>query len=327
MIDRQAYEAALLDSGYQPGQLVVDIGGQLSPMGLINFIEVAPGKMDWSQFVSVYNQLAADRVIMTQKPKVTVEDLGRILPQALNGHGWLIVPTDFELKEVMVSPEFIPHDEFTEWPEYTGRFDFYKRVSDTFKDRVNKPYIVDHFGWRAGLRLARSINDHYSMSEHQQQVLFNIAKKLAPGNLIVELGVAYGKTSAVLAYAARSTEGEMVGVDDFGLVGSPEDFSRRMKALNLSVILVVSKTNEVKWDRPIDLLVIDAGHDEENVKQDVIKWVPWVKQGGFVAFHDYPDVQDRQGPHAGVKRQADKATGDWEMITYESGLMVRRRIV
>jgi hypothetical protein len=48
---------------------------------------------------------------------------------------------------------------------------------------------------------------------------------------------------------------------------------------------------------PYDLLFIDAGHTEEEVRKDYETYAPLVRRGGFVAFHDalyrssYPEVE------------------------------------
>jgi predicted O-methyltransferase YrrM len=39
----------------------------------------------------------------------------------------------------------------------------------------------------------------------------------------------------------------------------------------------------------VDLVYIDALHDYDSVKQDIELWLPKVKQGGYIAGHDYSD--------------------------------------
>lgn len=40
-------------------------------------------------------------------------------------------------------------------------------------------------------------------------------------------------------------------------------------------------------DESIDFVFIDAGHDYDSIKKDLISWLPKVKKGGVIAGHDY----------------------------------------
>jgi len=37
----------------------------------------------------------------------------------------------------------------------------------------------------------------------------------------------------------------------------------------------------------IDLLFIDGDHSEVATKNDIVAWLPFVKHGGIIAFHDF----------------------------------------
>lgn len=41
-------------------------------------------------------------------------------------------------------------------------------------------------------------------------------------------------------------------------------------------------------NRSLDFVFIDAGHTYEDVKADIIAWLPKVKKGGWIGGHDYP---------------------------------------
>jgi len=48
-------------------------------------------------------------------------------------------------------------------------------------------------------------------------------------------------------------------------------------------------------DGSLDLVYIDAAHDYDSVRQDILTWLPKIKKGGFIAGHDY-----RYDPNIGV---------------------------
>jgi hypothetical protein len=39
-------------------------------------------------------------------------------------------------------------------------------------------------------------------------------------------------------------------------------------------------------DNSVDLVIIDASHEYENVKSDILSWLPKVKKGGYMVCHD-----------------------------------------
>lgn len=56
-------------------------------------------------------------------------------------------------------------------------------------------------------------------------------------------------------------------------------------------------------DGSLDVVYIDAAHDYESVKADILAWRPKLKPGGILAGHDY-------GPHApGVIQAVDELIG------------------
>lgn len=59
-------------------------------------------------------------------------------------------------------------------------------------------------------------------------------------------------------------------------------------------------TSEVsdRWSTPIGVLFIDGDHSYDGYSADIVAWIRFVRQGGWVAFHD--------SGHDGVKRAIDE---------------------
>ena len=53
-------------------------------------------------------------------------------------------------------------------------------------------------------------------------------------------------------------------------------------------------------DNSIDFIFMDGNHDYEDVKEDIRKWFPKVKKGGYIGGHDYCE------PSCGVKKAVDE---------------------
>lgn len=183
---------------------------------------------------------------------------------------------------------------------------------------------MENYNWEDIIIKARTINDHYSLDECMQEKIFNLLKDIPEGSVIVELGTAHGKTSAILAYIANHQKGKYHGVDNFSLEGTPEEFRINLDLLGLEYNLHVAKTQELLWDKPIDILLIDAGHDEKNVKPDCEKWIPFVKPGGIVLFDDWDE--NPNSAHYNVSKYGELHTKGWEDLGYVDGLEKKMKV-
>ncbi len=179
--------------------------------------------------------------------------------------------------------------------------------------------------WKEAITIARNFDGHYSMLEIQQELVYKYTSLLPAGSTIVELGTCHGKTSAILAYLAKYNGYNVHGIDDFSLEGNPLALTEKMNELGLPFNLLVGKTSEVEWDRDIDFLIVDAGHDPGNMQRDATRWVPFVKVGGYVLFHDYEETYNKDSAHWGVRYYADMMTGAWDDVDFLEGLKIRRR--
>jgi len=179
--------------------------------------------------------------------------------------------------------------------------------------------------WPAAVKGSRTISDHYSMNPNEQEAAFRIACTLPKGAVIVELGVTHGRTASLLSYAAKIKGYTYFGVDNFKLEGNVTQTQNNLKRLGLPFEIIVGNTNEVPWEKPIDYLLIDAGHDHLNMSQDCQRWLPFVKPGGLALFHDYNDKVDMSDPHFPVKHYASMYTQGWTVVEFIPYLMVKRK--
>jgi hypothetical protein len=57
---------------------------------------------------------------------------------------------------------------------------------------------------------------------------------------------------------------------------------------------VITPIKELSWDgakhyedNSLDFVFIDAAHDYESVRQDILTWLPKIKKGGYIGGHDF----------------------------------------
>jgi len=179
--------------------------------------------------------------------------------------------------------------------------------------------------WDHALALASTISDHYAMRRDEQQLALQYALILDPQATLLELGVTHGHTAAILCYAAKLKGFTYYGIDDFSLEGSATATQENLTRLHLPFHLIEGKTQTVPWTKPIDYLLIDAGHDVVNITQDCFRFLPFVSPGGLVLFHDYNPTIDNTDPHWGVKNAAVTYCGTWETVDYIPWLLIKRK--
>ena len=79
--------------------------------------------------------------------------------------------------------------------------------------------------------------------------------------------------------------------------------------------------DEVRWDQPISLLLIDGLHDYANVSRDFFHFEKWVASNAYVAFHDYADY------FPGVKAFVDELlrSGQYRKVSLVKSMMVLQK--
>ena len=124
----------------------------------------------------------------------------------------------------------------------------------------------------------------------------------------IEIGVWFGNNILAIAkelpnilcygidpYSSGSYEKEMKNLDDKYILldnYSEQIYNSVLKSSknynNVKIIRENSKNASYLFqDETIDLIFIDANHSYEEVKNDILYWLPKVRQGGCISGHDY----------------------------------------
>lgn len=128
-----------------------------------------------------------------------------------------------------------------------------------------------------------------------------MVNKFPSGSVFVEIGSWKGKSSAYMAVEIANSQKYI----DFFCVdtwkGSEEHTdSQKNKLFEKFLVNIDPVAEYIKplrmtslqaantfKDESVDFCFIDAAHDYENVRNDILAWLPKVKHGGTIGGHDY----------------------------------------
>lgn len=185
------------------------------------------------------------------------------------------------------------------------------------------------------------------MPTDEGEALHAAALGAAPGTWL-EIGTYCGKSTVLLADAARQAGARLVTVDhhhgseenqpgwewhDESLVDADSgrlDTLRRFRPVLdqnddvLSAVVADTRLVATWWTTPLDLLFLDGNHTEETAQHDYAQFARHLVPGGLLLVHDvFPDPADGgQAPWNVVQR----AVGDgFEELAVHGSLRVLRR--
>lgn len=140
------------------------------------------------------------------------------------------------------------------------------------------------------------------MDEESLQWLFNQAQALSVGALCVEVGSWLGRSTIAMALGLKQPK-NLVCVDTWKgspempaecfKMGEPAEILFQRNLLKLAgfvprMIISDSTENAGQFeDETIDFWFLDANHDYDHVKADILAWLPKMKKGGIMAGHDW----------------------------------------
>lgn len=129
------------------------------------------------------------------------------------------------------------------------------------------------------------------LTRDQARVLWQEARLVRPGGLILEIGSHQGRSTVLLAAGPATVVAidPFVGGAMFGGLATKATFLANLDATGVSarVELHQAKSTELRpaWTRPIDFLYIDGKHDYWTLSDD-LRWADFLPAGGHLAIHD-----------------------------------------
>jgi len=186
------------------------------------------------------------------------------------------------------------------------------------------------------LQTLKSLDIQENTSDADCTVLTQLASVAKPKDkppMFVELGTWKGKSAAVLAYIAASSQGVVHSVDHF--MGNPgttrDDYARVVDLFSIfrlnmqklgywqstvkPLLMDSSSASALFKDGIVDLVFIDAGHWYQDVMEDISLWLPKIRLGGIICGHDcqeyYLDIREETDEmytqvDCGVSKQLNK---------------------
>lgn len=212
-------------------------------------------------------------------------------------------------------------------------FDYYSKQLEAGKASDKTFFDIDDL-----LKTSASIEGWLSQKEALLLIstTLNACMQFPESSNIVEVGCYHGKFSVILGKVAKAIlpETSIVCIDPHdGKLGernnaeivppSYDFFLNNISVARLEAVIesIKDSVQNITWNKPISLLVIDGLHDYESTKADFEHFSNWVMDGGYVVFHDYAEY------FPGVMRFVDEliAGGQFVKQSLAQSLIVLRR--
>ena len=176
-----------------------------------------------------------------------------------------------------------------------------------------------NLNWDEFHRIARHFKTDDMGAIPERGYLFQLASDLPPGAQVIEVGSWMGASTCFIAGGLKGAGAKIHAVDNFkGLSTCGEDsawYNRHFRAMGKQSTLEIFQDNfsrlgfsgradpvvndslaAAKQLAPlrgtIDFVFIDADHSYDACKADIEAWLPFVKPGGVIAFHDFGSRAD-----------------------------------
>jgi predicted O-methyltransferase YrrM len=190
-----------------------------------------------------------------------------------------------------------------------------KREKDLAKKLDGLAGRFPKFDWKPFQEVTRFFSGKTMSAIEEQAFLYRLACGLPTDATVIEIGSWIGHSTCIIGVALRGNRARCYAIDAFtGLTALPgetayyqnflskvstthsqrELFDQHVAQFHLEdkVVAVAADSAEAvallpKDLPPADLIFIDGGHTLDVVRKDIELYLPRVKSGGVVVFHDF----------------------------------------
>lgn len=156
-----------------------------------------------------------------------------------------------------------------------------------------------------------------------EDIFLEAVKNAKDGDHFVEIGIWKGGSAAFMGVEIFNS-GKKLRYDAIDCFALTKEFGEKsdnyeLAKVNLKPVIDLGVVNLIKShsldivgtyaDESLSLCFIDGSHEYEDVKADLIAWLPKVKKDGILAGHDY--VSDN---HIGVCKAVNEVLGKENII-------------
>ena len=114
----------------------------------------------------------------------------------------------------------------------------------------------------------------------QRELLYDTVIRLQ-AQTVLEIGTNVGDSTRILSTALKETGGHLDSLDSGGCRG---DWYLQWDCSNITFI--VDNSLSVQWEKSLDLLLVNGGHEYETALSDLTRFSPFVRPGGQILVHD-----------------------------------------
>jgi cephalosporin hydroxylase len=137
------------------------------------------------------------------------------------------------------------------------------------------------------MQLTRTVSSNAAFEDEECKAYFDVLMTLQVGDLVVEVGLEYGRSSSIALQVARERELRYVGIDIAPKMEWFDKLSKLAKSLGPRFRYLTEDSKDVNLAEPIAAILIDGDHSYAGVLADCNTFLPAVVAGGYAMFHDY----------------------------------------